>query len=551
MIKRLYQSPVARLIAGLLLIIAATAIVLAGSVYGFNCYDSPYMLFNVRCPDRGPVAMLTFKIAHGWCEQFGFSFESLGWLRSVGNLITFGLGAAWLAVTTRRYLFSSIVFFLTCLLGEICLAHYFNWDTAVFMWYVINAIAALEYIKRPSVSRVMLMGILSAVIFMARMPTILCGVIDFCLVIYVDSRMLRRNIKKTSLDLGVGVLAFIITVVGLMVVMCGSVSSYFDTLVPENFINGHFNIVNSFYRLRLFIPVIATWGGTLLLVAGAWWAATRETARWKKAVIVVCTYILCACIISVADTDGETPAYGLGQALFLITLYISYRQHRDSGYYKISLLVILLYAAVAVVGSDSMVWRLLALPMLPLALAMVDFTSRAVRATIKILMIELTVMSLYIAATPFYMMARGKYVKIDSLPSIGLQYATPDDMTWVGWAVDAKDYNDRLKSHGVNVGYMGGYAVIGEGLMSDTVPRWMNEFKVELRDKNQRRIFDDYFRSKDCIIYPSSRDPWAPGYVLIDDFVAGNDYEVIELSPNALLAAPREKARYIKEVLDL
>lgn len=539
--------------AGLVLIIAAVIIVSGGSVYGFHCCDTPYMMFNIRTPERGPVAMLTFRLAHSWCERFGYSFESLGWLRSVSNIITFGIGCVWMAVRTRRYLLSSVLFFVICMLGEFCQAHYFNWDTGVFPWFVINAVVALEYVRRPSRFKVLLMGIFVGLLVMARVPAALCAVIDFILVIYMH-RKAADNISRLMVDLMSGIAAFIVTVICLMIAICGSVGGFISTLVADNFINGHFSIISYYYRLKLFGPVLATWGAALILAGGAWYAAVSDGRVWKALAVVLLSYIICVNICSVADTDGETPSYGFGQAIMLIAVFTAYYQHRfnkNAGYCNTSLVVIVAYAVSAAVGSDSIAWRLLGLPMLPLAAAFIDFNSSRVNRAFKIIMAELAVMGLYYNADMLHAISSGGYVKVDSLPAVGMQYATPDDMTWIEWAVDGKACNDVLKRHDINVGYMGGYPMMGEGLLGDSSPKWMNEFWIDLDDTAQRARFNDYFLSKDCIIYPSRREPFAPGYELIDDFVKEYGYDVMVISDRCLLAVSPEKAEEIGALLSL
>ncbi|MDE5785290.1 MAG: hypothetical protein K2H98_02035, partial [Duncaniella sp.] len=464
MVKRLLYSQSARLLVGLVLISCGVLIVLGGSVYGFHCCDTPYMMFNIRTPERGPVAMLTFRLAHLWCECFGYSFESLGWLRSICSLVTFGIGCGWMAVRTRRYLLSAAVFFVVCLLGEFCQAHYFNWDTGVFPWFVINAIIALEYVRRPSRCKVILMGIFLALLVMARFPAAVCSIIDFILVIYMHTRISDEKKHCLIWDILSGITAFIITVIGLMIAMCGSVSGFIGTLVPDNFINGHFSLISYYYRLQLFGPVIATWGATMILVAGAWFASVSHCRMWKKVLVVLISYIICVNICSLANTDGETPSYGLGQALMLVAVCTAYYQHRrdnNAWSYNTSLVVIMAYAVSAAIGSDSIAWRLLGLPVLPLAAAYIDYDSRAVRVAFKILVAELSVMGLCHSASTYRDISHGRYVKVDSLPAVGIQYATPDDMAWIGWAADARECNDLLKQNDIKVAYMGGFPMMG------------------------------------------------------------------------------------------
>ncbi|MDE6484090.1 MAG: hypothetical protein K2L14_01680 [Duncaniella sp.] len=552
MLRRIFSSPLTRLIVGFVFVLAGIAIVMGGSVYGINYADSPYMLFNVRNPERGPVAMLTFVLAHKWCDIFGLSIGSLCWLRSLCNIMTFGIGCIWFAFITHRYLRASALFLVLCGLGEFCIAHYFNWDIAVYPWYVINAVLALEYLRRPSWIKLVLMGALVGLITLARVPAILCAVIDVVVVIYVWYRAEGTPLRLTC-EIAVGVFSAIAVALGVIMLMCHSVGEYIESFVPENLINGHFDLDSLYFRLGLFIPVTAAWGGTLALIGGAYFAKVSRSRLWIKILVLFLTYNICWNTARLVDMAALTVAvFGIGQMLFAAATVCIWMR-TDSDKIKFALLVIMAYAFSALLGSDTPAEKFLGLPMLPLVMAYLDYKDVNIRSIVNILMLELAIMGIYRQGYIFYNISKGDksiYVKCDELPNVGTQYIPKEDMVWLEWAIDGVDAKKQLLLNNFKVGYMGGYSMMGEGYLGDTTPEWMNEFWIYPDDKVQRERFYKYFLEKDCILYPSAREPFAAGYVLIDDFVEEYGYEVRNITDKCLIAIPPGKVDAITDLLE-
>ncbi len=556
MIDRLFLSPRVRLIAGLILIAAGIVIVMCGTVYGMHLSDSPYMFFSARDPQHAPVAMLTFWLGNKWCDVFGFTVESLCRFRGLCNILTFGAGCIWLAAVTRRYFMAAFLFFVLCGLGEFCVAHYFNWDVAVYPWFVVNAIIAVQYIRRPSWGGIVLMGVFTAVITVARIPAITCALIDSVVVIYTGCRN-RYGWRNIFIRVLTGIGIFAVTVILLAVMMCGSPAAYIQSFVPENFINGHFELSFLYYRLRYFIPVTVMWGGVIVLISGSYVAAVTNIGKVSKAIVFVLSYIICWNCIRLVETGGETVAvYGLGQMLFIAAILVAWRRHESPiGSDNLCLATLVLFACAAVIGSDTLPERLLALPMLPLAIGFIDLRNTAVSRTFKVLMTALALMGVYHQAYIMYSIHKqvnSPYLKSDTFSSIGTQYVLKDDWYFHDWALEMQKVDKELKENGYNVGYVSDGMLFSYMLLDDKGnPEWLREFTILADDPDQKVKFDKYFNENDCILFPAVIDRNSTPFLVFDRFVKEYGYVVVRYSDESLLAIRPDKAEGIERLLKI
>lgn len=361
--------------AGVLALVAVVVIAALPSVwlsrYGVNLGDEPYQIMNGMDYRNAPMAPLSNWLAGLYGEMTGWSWLSFRYLAVALNLLSVIMGVLYMYRKTGRWALSAIVGFVCAFfIGLIQNASaLYGWDRWTVFGLMPCVLTLLSYIDRPALWKAALLGCLSAVLGLFRVPNfVIVAMVPFAmLLIGYNGREWDR--KKwvfgrvlTSVAIYLAVTA--LTSVGLLWALYGGVGewlAYFES----NYMGSHgtWVVVRSIlYQMPMFLTTVAImWLYYHLLVAA------DGFGEWMgRAALLMSLAGLHYLLLSEFDNLQWMPLVYASGLVALASGCVVWNNRGElwSGP-VVRVAAVLLLACVPFVGSNTGVLKMLSWPVLP------------------------------------------------------------------------------------------------------------------------------------------------------------------------------------------
>lgn len=204
--------------------------------FGVGGFDEGYQYQSIRYWQHAPFAILTFWIGHVWTCLFGDTVLALRWLNCITLTFTVALGAFYFFRVTRRRLTAAFVFLLGMVAMQLSSFNFYGWDNGAFPFIVATCITLLSYWRAPTLWKIVLLGSLTAIMGLSRIPT-LSALPLIAVVIFCRHRKCLRQAMRDAL-LGLCVFAVVFTLITTFLV--GSPATYIRLFFnPDYIITNH------------------------------------------------------------------------------------------------------------------------------------------------------------------------------------------------------------------------------------------------------------------------------------------------------------------------
>lgn len=283
----------------------------------YYCYDfiedASYMAMCVRDYRNSPLALLIFYVGHLWCDIFGFSLLSLRILAKLGYLFAISIGSIYLYKRTRDYFWTSCCFLLSCLLANVNIVGFYNWDSGAFPLETLTVASYFFYIAKPSIKRILLAGIITGLLISARIPMVMMTVLACIMIILVNINV-ENAIKRILTEGLAGILSCLGTILIVWLMILGSVHGIQNAFSPDNIISNHGVNALDIYKWRFlgsFPYVCVAWLGGVTCYALS--CQEKLTLPWKGLYCLIGVLIgwSIAFVKMTACNGDDNPTFGL------------------------------------------------------------------------------------------------------------------------------------------------------------------------------------------------------------------------------------------------
>ncbi len=369
--------------------------------------DEAYQILCCMNYTSAPMAMLTFYIGNLWQKIWGNEVINFRILMVICYQVSIALCCIYLYWKTKRFLLSSILFFMMCLgIGFACQTLY-GWDAGAYPFMTMFTIALLVYAQSPSYIRIAIVGLTTAIMVLSRIPTLAALPLIFICIIYCrrdgDGKYQWTHIATDSM-IGLSVFA-IVSCITILVITSGDISTYINSWCADNIINGHFDKEFILWRwkdvsrrtIMGFYPML------FCFACSCYMSTVKKNYAINFIISILTSTILALFFIKTFILSGDYAA-GIYIGLFaiLISLPWLYNQSHSSiikpPYFTI--LIILCCSLLAGIGSDGFLERPMAICSIPLTYAIIYTYYRKIIKNLTIFIIlPIIIMSAY---TAFY-----------------------------------------------------------------------------------------------------------------------------------------------------
>lgn len=361
--------------AGVLALVAVVVIAALPSVwlsrYGVNLGDEPYQIMNGMDYRNAPMAPLSNWLAGFYGEMTGWSWLSFRYLAVVLNVLSVIMGVLYMYRKTGRWALTAIVGFVCAFfIGLIQNASaLYGWDRWTVFGLLPCVLTMLSYIDKPALWKAALLGCLSTVLGLFRVPNyVIVVMVPFAMLLigYKGCEWSRKEWRygRVLTSVAIYLAATALTSVGLLWVLYGGVGewlAYFE----RNFMGSHgvwSMVVPICSQLPMFLSTVAVmWLYYHLLVAA------DGCGRWmSRAALLMSLAGLYYLLLSEFDIyQCMTLVYPSGLVVLASGCVVwNNRSELWSGS-VVRVAAVLLLSCVPFLGSNTGVLKMLSWPVLP------------------------------------------------------------------------------------------------------------------------------------------------------------------------------------------
>lgn len=361
--------------AGIAALVAVVVIAALPSVwlsrYGVNFGDEPYQIMNGMDYRNAPMAPLSNWLAGFYGEMTGWSWLGFRYLAVALNVVSVIMGALYMYRKSGRWALSAAVgfvgaFFISLVQNASAL---YGWDRWTVFGLMPCVLTMLSYIDRPALWKAALLGCLSAVLGLFRVPNYaIVAMVPFVMLLIgykgCEWERSKWDFKRVALSVAIYLAVTALTSVGLLRMLYGGVGewlAYFES----NYMGNHeawVVAISILYQLPMFMTTVAVmWLYYHLLVVADGYG------RWmSRAALVVSLAGLWYLLRSEFDRLQWMPlVYASGLVLLASGCVVWNNRGELWRGPVVRVATVLLLACVPIVGSNTGVLKMLSWPALP------------------------------------------------------------------------------------------------------------------------------------------------------------------------------------------
>lgn len=429
--------------------------------HGMNGADESYLALSSMFYRESPMAPLSFYI--GWLAMqcFGDTLITLRILQFVMHLLAISIGILYFYRSTRALRMSAFLFMLLSITSQMWAMNLYGWDTGSYPFAMLCLVATLAYYRKASQSRAAAVGVCAALMILSRIP--LAAILPVLLVLPAICR--RGNKKEMLADIATIAVALAFVLIVFVFIIYGGVKGLVDAWNRDNIITGHLGENMAYIHHRLHVtrnmvsvqPLIG-----LLAAVGA--IVSVRVKKFKAAVIIIFVLTMMNAIVSLKNILGFPLMFAIYTPVtFAFCLYPLYRRLCGNETVKSEPVawIVLAFAIVQSIGSDSFLERFLVLPTLPVAMT-ICYTR--FRCYLRPFAAYLFVAALTIYVHDAYGNSRYYVVPGEALsPRLKGIKVSPE---FYKKEMEVKELSDSLSAAGVPFTFMGEYKYVDAYLFS-------------------------------------------------------------------------------------
>lgn len=382
--------------------------------YGIFVFDEPYSITTGIDYHEVPLAPL-----HGWLSSVyggitGWQWLSFRYVVVFLNTLSIAIGAFYMLFHVRDFKTVLVVSFLCVLFGTLFrdLRSIYNWDCWGLPVIMLTIVLMLEYMKHRHSWMVVLMGVLSSVAGLMRLPNFSIVPIVILILLFLSGNK-RISKRKRLIDVAIYIGSVVLCTVILLVALYGSIADYWAALINDS--TGQHDIMRvlSFHVNYpiLLLPVIAMlWSGYHILTL----SVNSRGGKWLSIIAALLLSYALWLYLWNSCTSTSTQTMDVFVALAVLGLSgVIYRgrSHFYSGLSAMAIAIFLM-GCVPFVGSNGGGVKFAGVAVIPIAIAL--FGGRLTRG-----------LKLFIASVSLSLALYGYVaVKIGSFVDVGTHEAT-------------------------------------------------------------------------------------------------------------------------------
>lgn len=480
--------------------------------------DETFQALCVKRYQDQPLGLLTFYIGHIWTKICGFSILNLRYLVSLEYTLAVGVASFYLFRLTANKILTGLSFLLGCILLKTTSFSLYNWDSGTYLFDSIAICLLVSVIRHPSISRYLLLGIMTGLMTLGRIPSAIFLPLSLIIIVLANKyREKQFNSWKAVILVFGGWLACIVAMTWLI---CGSLPDYINLFRESHTISGHSPFKDWKYLINRFDAILQYTAQKCLPSIGCLLLAEilpKIKARRTRIIIQVLWIGFCCCLVagltrrdfSFLNFLGGDILIGMG-FLLVYPIYLLYTKTQRNRLLIIQLwAVFFLYISMAF-GSDAYMERMVAGFSIPVTTAILWQTGYpTIRAYIRHFYFLTLLTFTAIFATQATMTIRAFHSDESEYslePFQGIK-ANPSGQDYLLKFSKAIPY---LQKSGTRFAVMGDH--IGLELVygpHDGLPFY--EFHEKLNETDGWKIYGDYYlQNVDAFVYPSSEEWIAP-----------------------------------------
>lgn len=375
MIKKYITTALYSRLVDIILVVGAVMLCVAAQPYGdvYLYGDECYQNLQIRYYAESPMAPLSFYIGHLWSLAFGDNVLAMRHLQVLMYVVAIGIGCGYFYLRTRKRRMTSVLFAMLLLATKFWGMNIYGWDVGCYPFVMMCLVAALHYYHKPAMSSGLLLAVAYMLMTASRgslgvaLPFIV-GLVFYCN---------RHNVRRAVAQLCCGTVLAAAVGVAILYMIYGSPGNFIDVCHIDNVVNGHAGagLAKRMY-MRLYITTMEVVNGWYLSAFALVCAFLIVKARrWNAAIWICSAIVMVMCFVSHVTMSSLYISCGTLQPIFFfVCLYGLYREvmYRDKLSIPFEIWIILLFAFLPMVGSDSFFVRVLVIPTLPVAFAYAD-----------------------------------------------------------------------------------------------------------------------------------------------------------------------------------
>ncbi len=327
---------------------------------GANLFDEPYQILNGLDYKNAPMAPLSNYLGNLFGTTFGWEWIKFRYLAYGIHKLAILIGCWYMWHRTKKYWPCLILTTATMIISSIfqTAPNLYGWDAWTLPFVVCAIIATIEHLRRNRNWILIVLGIISAIAGLCRIPNFAIVVAISAILLYPweDAQPLKVRIRQTSIYLATAIVASLV----IITLLYESPINYL-TYIKANSIDDH-NLKGMIYSyihssLSFVIYPSLIWSCYLI---------TKKAYSKRPAILyITCFAILCVLIffliIHTFGCFGNIHEFIIGLNLTLIlTIY-----HYDKKSLKY-LVAIFLLACIPFLGSNTGILKFIILPLLPI-----------------------------------------------------------------------------------------------------------------------------------------------------------------------------------------
>ena len=332
--------------------------------------DEEYQLMCIADYRSTPLAALTMYIGHLWSIIVGNdNIMSFRYLAYICNALSILLPCCYFYSRTHQSLAATVIFFILQLCMSLFGLFSYEWDTTTHLFLTVCCLIAVSYLDRPTVAKISLLAVFSSCAIFARIPN--AAILPVALILISVS---RRTVRRIACDFTVYMIVALCTSAVLIFLIWGDFQSFIASWSSDNYITGHSSLTDVLFlqvwtRYPISLRYFYMWGGVFAAIC--YLNKIIITRFWKYTIIVIISFSIIALWLVVRVTSDDTNSYMIDLFYFSTALIpaIAIYRHSEIRQSVLLCLTLIAFALVSYVGSDCGLYKILCMPLIPIALA--------------------------------------------------------------------------------------------------------------------------------------------------------------------------------------
>lgn len=464
------------------------------------CNDEGYMAFCCRDYARQPMAMLTFY--GGWLAIHWFGNQIIILRLLMCFCLCVGVGVPCWYCYRRTGSLRWTLFIASCVVVYVLNSPFklYGWDFGPLLYAGPLITLLVSLYDRITFSKVIGIGCLTTLTILARIPSAIIVVPVCFLSLWGATKGMNRRGLNFRRYAGIGLISFLSMFVICVMVMKGSLISYFESWRPENIINGHGlrDIGAKYYDIAkydLYLIFSLSWISKYAFASIFVLAFFSRRSRYLPALILLCYLFYRKLMI---PNCMSVPRVVLDLIIILFPFLYNYKSRLlgENTFLPIDnrkLWTIIIFVLALSIGSDRIILRANFYYMLPLLLVPLCLVRRGMIFWILLFLI-----------LPSFVFSLGDRLKnihnYKPMENIFPHHNHIYDLKNASVNIYAlRPVIEEIKREGKRYAFFGEERFIGSYLYEDDIPYRLNIYHVDYKDE-MTSAMDDFLSQHDCIV---------------------------------------------------